>query len=51
MGVLRQISEALNVTPGRFFHQEGAPSSEIVGCIVRRGQGRQLKWPSNGVTK
>jgi transcriptional regulator with XRE-family HTH domain len=48
---LRQISEALNVTPGRFFREEGAPPSEEIGLIVRRGQGRQLKWPSNGVTK
>jgi len=33
--MLRQISEALNVTPRRFFREEGAPSSEVVGFIVR----------------
>jgi transcriptional regulator with XRE-family HTH domain len=48
---LRQISDALGVTPARFFREEGHPPPEEIGRIVRRGQGRQLKLPSNGVSK
>lgn len=48
---LRQLSEALGVTPARFFHQETPPPSAEIGRIVRRGQGRQLRLTGNGVAK
>lgn len=48
---LRQISEALGVTPARFFHQEGTPPPDEIGRIVRRGKGRQLRLTGNGVAK
>jgi transcriptional regulator with XRE-family HTH domain len=48
---LRQISEALGVTPARFFHQEEAPPPDEIGRIVRRGKGRQLRLTGVGVAK
>jgi transcriptional regulator with XRE-family HTH domain len=48
---LRQISEALGVTPARFFHQESPPPPEEVGRIVRKGKGRRLQLTTNGVAK
>lgn len=48
---LRQISEALGVTPARFFHEEAPPPPEEIGRIVRRGQGRLLRLSATGVAK
>jgi len=48
---LRQVSEALGVTPARFFREESQPPVEEIGKIVRRNKGRQLRLPSNGVAK
>ncbi len=48
---LRQLSEALGVTPARFFHQETPPPPAEIGRIVRRGKGRQLRLSGNGVAK
>jgi transcriptional regulator with XRE-family HTH domain len=48
---LRQISEALGVPPARFFHEQGAPTLPEIGKIVRRGTGRMLRLPTNGVSK
>jgi len=48
---LRQISEALGVTPASFFHEETPPPPEELGKVVRRNKGRQLRLPSNGVAK
>jgi transcriptional regulator with XRE-family HTH domain len=48
---LRQISEALGVTPARFFQQEGTPPPDEIGRIVRRGKGRILRLTGNGVSK
>jgi len=48
---LRQISEALGVTPASFFREETPPPPEELGKIVRRNKGRQLHLPSNGVAK
>jgi len=48
---LRQISEALGVPPARFFHEQEAPALPEIGKIVRRGAGRVLRLPTNGVSK
>lgn len=48
---LRQLSEALGVTPARFFHEEFPPPPEEIGRIVRNGKGRQLRLTTNGVSK
>lgn len=48
---LRQLSEALGVTPARFFHEETPPPPDEIGRIVRRGKGRQLRLSTNGVAK
>jgi transcriptional regulator with XRE-family HTH domain len=48
---LRQISEALGVTPSRLFSEEAQPVAEEIGKIVRRDKGRLLRLPANGVSK
>ncbi len=48
---LRQLSEALGVTPARFFREEETPPPEEIGRIVRKGKGRQLRLSGNGVAK
>lgn len=39
------------MTPERFFREEETPPPEVIGRIVRRGKGRQLRLSGNGVAK
>lgn len=48
---LRQLSDALDVPPARFFHEGAVPPLAEIGKIVRSQGRRMLMLPSNGVSK